>query len=333
VGFSLDKKIRDIGERGLIELFKEYTDPGDLPFNDDAVAYSLNNKESLVVNIDTFIAKTDAPPNMSAFEMGAKSTVMAISDLAAKGVQPLFVLASGSFPSDFSVEETLDIVAGICDVTHTSGAKYLGGDTNEADDIVISIVAAGIGNKNELIKRNGAKKGDIIFATGRFGLTGAGFKVFIDGLSATNTQKEKFRQAVYKPSVKLREGLLLTQFGKITACIDSSDGLSWCLKEILRDKTKLGIEIENIPIDKDVIDFANQHKLNAEDLALYAGEEFELIFTINQKHIDEFLEFLKIEDITVFRIGELNKKYPGKIVYSKDNKLVEVKPKGWEHFK
>ncbi|MHA1244327.1 MAG: thiamine-phosphate kinase [Candidatus Heimdallarchaeota archaeon] len=329
----MNKKISELGERGIIELFKKYTDQGDLPFNDDAVAFGLNEKESLVINIDTFVAKTDALPNMSAMEMGAKSTVMAISDLVAKGVQPLFVLASGAFPADLSVEDTLEIVEGISNEAHNAGAKYLGGDTNEADDLVLSIVAAGVGKKDKLIKRNGAQKDDILFTTGRFGLTGAGFKVFLEGLSATEDQKKKFRRAVYKPFARLREGLLLDKFGKITSCIDSSDGLSWCLKEILRDKENLGIEIENIPIDNDVIDFAENHKLVAEDLALYAGEEFELVFTVNPIHIDEFLEFLKIEDIIAFRIGVLSEKYPGKIVYQKEDKLVEVKPKGWEHFK
>jgi thiamine-monophosphate kinase len=328
----LDKKISELGERGIIELFKKYTDQGDLPFNDDAVAFGLNETETLVINIDTFVAKTDALPNMSAYEIGAKSTVMAISDLAAKGVQTLFVLASGAFPADLSVDETLEIVAGISNETHNAGAKYLGGDTNEADDLVLSIVAAGIGRKNELIKRNGAKNGDIVFTTGRFGLTGAGFKVFLDGLSATEAQKKKFQKAVYKPFARLREGLMLAKYGKITSCIDSSDGLSWCLKEILRDKENLGIEIENLPIDNDVIDFAKEHKIDAEDLALYAGEEFELVFTINPKNIDEFLEYLKKEDMAVIRIGEVNEKYPGKIIYKKENKLVEVKPKGWEHF-
>ncbi|MHA1125897.1 MAG: thiamine-phosphate kinase [Candidatus Heimdallarchaeota archaeon] len=329
----MNKKISELGERGIIELFKKYTDQGDLPFNDDAVAFGLNENETIVVNIDTFVAKTDAPPNMTATEMGIKSTVMAISDLAAKGVQPLFVLASGVFPADLSAEETVDIVAGISGEAHNAGAKFLGGDTNEADELVLSIVAAGIEKKDKLIKRNGAHNGDILFATGRFGLTGAGFKVFLEGLSATEEQKMKFRRAVYEPFVRLREGLMLAKFGKITSCIDSSDGLSWCLKEILRDKENLGIEIESIPIDNDVIDFAKVHKLEAEDLALYAGEEFELVFTLHPKHVDEFLNFLKKEEITAIRIGVLSEKYPGKIVYQKEDKLVEVKPKGWEHFK
>jgi thiamine-monophosphate kinase len=329
----LKKKISELGERGIIELFKKYIDEGDLPFNDDAVAFGLDNQKSLVINIDTFVAKTDAPPNMTAKEIGAKSTVMAISDLVAKGVQPLFVIASGAFPADLEVKEILEIVEGITEVTHNAGAKYLGGDTNEANDLVLSIVAAGVGKKNDLIKRNTAQKGDILFTTGKFGLTGAGFKVFLEGLSATKEQKKKFRRAVYEPLARLREGLLFTKFGKISSCIDSSDGLSWCLKEILRDKEDLGIEIENIPIDDDVLDFAKEHNLKAEDLALYAGEEFELVFTVQEKYVNEFLEFLKKEEITAFRIGFLSEKYPGKIVYQKENKMLEVKPKGWEHFK
>jgi thiamine-monophosphate kinase len=270
---------------------------------------------------------------MSPYEMGAKSTVMAISDLAAKGVQPLFVLASGTFPNQMSVDDTINIVEGISDETHKAGAKYLGGDTNEADDIMLSIVAAGIKKKDLLIKRNGAQKGDVIFTTGKFGLTGAGFKVFIDGFKATKAEMEKFRKAIYKPEPRLVEGLKFAEYGKITSCIDSSDGLSWCLKEILRDKKDLGIEIDDIPIDDDVEKFADKHTLSIIDLAFYAGEEFELVLTIASNNEDEFLKFAKKEGIRIFKIGRITDRYPGRILYKKKGKIVEIKPKGWEHFK
>ena len=68
-------------------------------------------------------------------------------------------------------------------------------------------------------------------------------------------------------------------------------------------------------------------------MALYAGEEFELVFTVAPNDLDEFQGFFKKEGIEVFRIGELSSEHPQQVIYKKGNKVVEIKPKGWEHFK
>ncbi len=329
----MNRTIKDIGERALLKMFEGLIDAGDLPFNDDAVAFSLSEDLSLVINIDTFVGKTDAPPSMSPYQMGAKTTTMAISDLGAKGVQPLFTLASGTFPSDFDVEKTVEIVKGIKETSNNYGAKYLGGDTNEADDIILSVVSAGTANKNNLIKRNGAQVGDIILTTGYFGFTGAGFKVFLDQYKAKDLQLDKFKEAVYNPKARLKEGLLLAKFGKISSCIDSSDGLAWCLTEILRGKEQYGITIENIPIDETVIEFAKENDLKAYELALYAGEEFELVFTVNPQYLENLTSFMRENGVEIFPIGKVIKNSKDKILLETESEIIEIQPKGWEHFK
>lgn len=329
----MNKSIKDIGERALLEFFKDLVDEGDLPFNEDAVAFSLNKKLTIVINIDTFVAKTDAPPGMTPYQMGAKATVMAISDLAAKGVQPQFTIASGAFPGSFKVEDTIKLVKGVKEITQKTNAKFLGGDTNEAEDIILSVVAAGIADKNNLIKRNGAKDSDIICTTGEFGLTGAGFKVFLENYKASNKQSKSFRDAIYQPTVKLREGLFLGKSRKINSCIDSSDGLAWCLTELLRNKTNQGIVIDQIPIAQTVIDFAESNKLNKEELALFGGEEFELVFTLSEKDFSEFQRNATSQNIEIFTIGKVSKDFPNKIMTKKKTGYEEVTHKGWEHFK
>ncbi len=328
----MNDNLRDIGERALLEMFEKLVDSGDLPFNDDAVAYSISKDQSLVVNIDTFVRKTDAPPNMTPYYMGGKAVVMAISDLAAKGVQPQAIIASGAFPDEYSVKDTLAIVEGIKYTANKYNAKFLGGDTNTADDVIISIVALGLCKKENLIKRSGGKNGDIICTTGFFGRTGAGFKVFLENLSATKSQKENFWQAIYSPIARLEEGLLLSQLGKAHSCIDSSDGLAWSLFELIRNKKDLGVILEDIPIDQDVIAFAKEHNLKAEELALYAGEEFELVFTVKEEHFQELQKNMLLSQMMCLRLGKITDKNPGKIQLLKDGEIINVSPKGWEHF-
>jgi thiamine-monophosphate kinase len=323
----MEKPIKELGERSLLQFFKDLTDEGDLPFNDDAVAYSLDKTTTMVVNIDTFVAETDAPPNMTFYQMGSKAVTMAISDLAAKGVQPEFLVASGNFPDILSAAETIQMVKGIRDAAHNYDTKFLGGDTNSANDISLSITVFGRANKKSLLKRSTAMENDVVCTTDVFGLTGAGFKTFLEKLTSTKKQEELFYQAVYLPKARLKEGLILGNYGKITSCIDSSDGLAWCLFELIRDKEKLGIEISNIPVSSDVLDFGKKHSLSVHDLVFFAGEEFELVFTLKEKDIVRLKE--KMDFIV---IGKITRKQPGKIILSNENGRI-IEPKGWEHFK
>ena len=328
----MNEYLGDIGERALLKMFEKLVDSGDLPFNEDAVAFSISENQSMVVNIDTFVRKTDAPPNMTPTQMGSKAVIMTISDLAAKGVQPQVIVASGAFPEDFSVKNTVELVTGIKETAHRYNTRFLGGDTNTADDIILSIVALGLSQKKNLILRSGAVKGDIICTTGYFGLTGAGFKVFLENYSATENQKNKFASAIYDPIARVEEGLLFSQYGKIHSCIDSSDGLAWSLYELLRNKNNLGIFLENIPIDPDVNDFAKNHNIQAEELALYAGEEFELLFTLKQENFDEIRKLMKAQKMEIHKIGRITDENPGLIQLVKEEETINVSPKGWEHF-
>ncbi|MEA2070840.1 MAG: thiamine-phosphate kinase [Asgard group archaeon] len=325
--------IRNLGERGLLKIFQEIVDEGFLPYNDDAVGYTLSNEKILIANIDTFVSTTDAPPNMTPNQMGSKATVMAISDLAAKGIIPAFTIASGVFPANFSVEAATECVKGIQQESHKYNAKFLGGDTNEGDAIILSVVATGFGSPKNIIKRNTAKLGDIICTTGLFGKTSCGFRIFLENISANKQQKEYFKKSIYEPICRVKEGVLLAESHLVTACIDSSDGLSWSLYELLRGKDKMGIEITKLPIDSQAYKFAKEKNLEALDIAFYGGEEFELIFTIPEKNLSKLQEYAKQYEINIYPFGKISKKNPGKIMYNENNSLEEIEVKGWEHFK
>ncbi|MBN1330727.1 MAG: thiamine-phosphate kinase [Candidatus Heimdallarchaeota archaeon] len=323
----MDHTIKSIGERGLLALFEKLVDQGDLPFNEDAVAFPLSSDTSMVVNIDTFVAKTDAPPTMTAYQMGAKAVIMAISDLAAKGVRPQYLIASIALPDNYSIEQTVDLVKGIQQTAHYYNCKFLGGDTNAAMDVIITIVVLGEIKKSLLMKRSGANESDVICTTGLFGLTGAGFRIFLENVKATDSQRKIFREAIFTPKARVKEGLILVNFKKVTSCIDSSDGLGWCFKEILRNKKNLGIRITNLPIHDAVKEFANDNNLSANELALYAGEEFELVFTLPEKYVKPLSRLL---DFHV--IGQVVFDEHERILLQVNDQIKPIDPRGWEHF-
>ena len=165
---------KELGERKIIELILNCLDrmPNmPIPFGDDASAVELGTNELAVINMDMLVRKTDVPQTMNLWQAARKAVIMNISDLAAKGAKPLVLLASIGVPPDLTKTDIQQIGKGLNAGAREYGAYILGGDTNEASDLIISCMALGVCKRANLIKRNGAEPGDILAATGSFGKT------------------------------------------------------------------------------------------------------------------------------------------------------------------
>ena len=81
------------------------------------------------------------------------------------------------------------------------------------------------------------------------------------------------------PKAHLAEGLALAGCGAVSASMDSSDGLAWSLHELAR-LSNVGFLLESVPIAPEATEFAELNGLEACELALYGGEEYELVLTI-----------------------------------------------------
>lgn len=160
----------------------------------------------------------------------------------------------------------------IIGIIENMSGYIIGGDTNEASNLVISISLFGIAKKTEVVLRSGAKHGDIVAVTGFFGKTAAGLKILVDGFEAPAKIRRALVESVLMPKARLKEGLALSQIKAVTASIDSSDGLAWSLHEIAR-ASKVGFLINKLPIADEAEKFAETHNLDPLELALYGGEE------------------------------------------------------------
>ena len=184
---------KELGERKIIELILECLDQMPnmpLPFGDDASAVNLGQDKLAVINMDMLVRKTDVPKAMSLWQAARKAVIMNISDLAAKGAQPIALLASIGVPPDLIKAEIQQIGKGLNAGAREYNTYILGGDTNEAPDLIISCTALGVCNKHHLIKRRGAKPGDYVAVTGSFGKTAAGLKILMNNLSAPEMRRE-----------------------------------------------------------------------------------------------------------------------------------------------
>jgi len=323
---------KELGERKIIELVLECLEQMPnmpIPFGDDASAVDMGHDKLAVINMDMLVGKTDVPKTMSLWQSARKAVIMNISDLAAKGAQPIALLASLGVPPDLTETDIQQIGKGLNAGAREYNAYILGGDTNEASDLIISCMALGVCSKHHLIKRSGAKPGDYVAVTGSFGKPASGLKILMDGLSAPE-DSGALVDSVLMPKARVQEGMALAQSKAATASIDSSDGLAWSLHEISQ-ASNVGFLIDNLPIAPEAERFAMFHGFDSVELALYGGEEYELLVTIKPKLWQEAKKAVENVGGSLTKVGRVTEEKH--LLLQTDGKLVSIEARGWEHFK
>jgi thiamine-monophosphate kinase len=323
---------KDLGERKIIKLILDCLDQmpnTPLPFGDDASAIDMGHDKIAVINMDMLVRKTDVPEAMSLWQAARKAAIMNISDLAAKGAKPLAILASIGVPPNFTETDIQQMSKGLNAGAREYDTYILGGDTNEASELIISCTALGVCNRHHLIKRSGAKAGDYIAVTGYFGKTTSGLKILINGLSAPDIMGVLV-ESILMPNARVNEGIALAQSQVATASIDSSDGLAWSLHELSK-ASNVGFCINNLPIAHEVEMFADIHGFDSAELALYGGEEYELVVTIKPSLWQEAKKAVESVGGILTQIGIVTKEK--QCLLKTGKKTVSVDARGWEHFK
>src|SRR5712692_8321673 len=174
--------MKGLTEREIIRILtKQFAGhPGvPLSFDDDVSAIPLSSKTWIIVKTDMLVGSTDIPPGMTVQEAARKAVVATVSDFAAKGVEPHDLMVSIGLPPPAKKKTVQDIARGLGQAAREYQCKIIGGDTNQADDIVIDIAGVGFANPKTLVRRNGARLGDIIAVTGSFGKTSAGLRILM----------------------------------------------------------------------------------------------------------------------------------------------------------
>jgi len=301
-----------------------------IPFGDDVSAIQIDGDKLVVMKVDMLVGKTDIPPGMSLRQAARKAIVMNVSDFAAKGVKPLAAMISLGLPRTLTEKDIEEISLGINEGAREYGVFIIGGDTNEASDLVIDCALIGFCDREKIVRRDGAKPGDIVAVTGLFGKTSSGLKILLENLTLPERIKEPLIKAVLMPKARLKEGLALANLKALTSSIDSSDGLAWSLHELSR-ASGVGFLIENVPVAPEVKVFAKKYGLDPIDLSLYGGEEYELVVTVKPDLWEKTNNTLKRLGTPLIRIGKVIKERRVELKVNGERRTLEAK--GWEHFK
>ncbi len=331
---SLTPKVTELGEHKIIEIIQNHltTMPNiAVSFGDDVSALNITDTQVAVLKTDMLIAKTDVPKTMSLYQAARKAIVMNVSDFASKGVQPQVALVALGLTRGCTEKDVENIARGLDDGARQYGAYIVGGDTNEAQDLTISVMLYGTAEKAKLMLRSGAKAGDILAVTGPFGKPAAGLHALLEELKAPGeVVGEKLLEAVFLPKAQLSDGLALAKSGAVSASMDSSDGLAWSLHELGR-LSKVGFTLTEVPVAKEAAAFAKGNGLDALDLALYGGEEYELVLTVKPQMWSAAEAAVKTVGGQLLAIGRATENKEILIDANGERRIVEAR--GWEHFK
>ncbi|WP_276389125.1 thiamine-phosphate kinase [Eudoraea chungangensis] len=335
--------LNQLGEFGLIEkLTKDFRSSNAETLKgigDDAAVLDFK-EHKCVISTDLLIEGVHFNLSyMPLKHLGYKAVIVNLSDIYAMNAVPKQITVSLAVSNRFPLEALEELYAGIKLACELYKVDLVGGDTTTSTTgLVLSITAVGDAKEDSLVFRDGAKENDLLVVSGDVGAAYMGLQVLereneVFKVNPKNqpdlTPYSYIIERQLKPEARKDIITLLEQLEVVpTSMIDISDGLS---SEILHICNNSGVGCnlyeDKIPLDPTVISSCEEFKLDSTLVALSGGEDYELLFTINQK------EFPKIKgnpNLTV--VGHITAKSEGAHLVSRNNSKIPLTAQGWNSF-
>jgi len=293
---------------------------------DDVAVVPLGSGR-LVVKVDMLVEGTDVPPGMTYRMAARKSVAMCVSDFAAKGARPDSFMVSLGLRGGVTEREVKELGRGFRDAEQEWGAHLVGGDTNEAKELVIDCAMVGFAKK--LVSRGGASPGDVLVVTGPFGYQPSGLKILMGDAKADGEFAAKAKRSVLKPTPNLEVGLALAPH--LTSSMDSSDGLAKSVYTIGRE-SGVGFEITSLPTAAGVEEFARVNGLDSEVLVLEGGEEYLIVGTLRPSRLEEARRVVGKAGGQLIKVGRATQK-KGLVELRSKGKTKVIRDVGWTHLR
>ena len=286
------------------------------PIGDDCTVLPMGD-EALVMTTDMliedvhFLREASSPE-----EVGIKSLMVNISDVAAMGAKPIATLLSIALPASAQGEWAERFMRGYHEASEREGVALVGGDTTASKDkIAINVVAIGRAPMANIKRRSKAQVGDVICVTGKLGISSKGLvDIMFGDINTSAAKAHRIAQA------RTAEGAWLGTRSEVHAMMDISDGIASDIKHIL-ELSGVGAEIyiERIPTDYDI------------RFATTGGEDYELLLTVAKDSFESVArELFAATGTELTAIGRITE--GGDLRWLENGKEYELELKGFTHF-
>lgn len=306
---------------------------------DDAALLNLPPGHQLAVSVDTLVAgvhfpapnhdavaydpANDSPAHDSPADLGWRALAVAASDLAAMGADPQGFLLAITLPEN-DQPWLLSFSQGLAAASRAFALPLVGGDTTRGP-LTLSLTVMGSLPAGTALTRGGAQVGDLILVSGPLGAAGEALKWLHGPKAHDEVQNEAVSTLLHRywhPQPRLALGQWLR--GKATAAIDISDGLAADLAHLLTASGVGGlIETARLPMLPALLKLAGDAAI---DLALTAGDDYELCFTLPGN--TRWLAAAEAQGCV--QIGEIESS-PG-LRLATTRGVRNFSPKGYDHF-
>ena len=269
-----------------------------VPIGDDGSVISMNSSKQLVTTTDAITVDVHYPKGIEAESIGHRCLAINLSDMAAMGASAKWASLVFSMPSIDS-KWVEDFIIGFSNLANDNNVDLIGGDTIRGPEF-FAVSLQGYVEQGQFINRTNAKEGDLIYITGHLGSAAYGLELIINN---NQNDDEQFIRSFLYPSPRTKEGILIAKYA--SAMIDISDGF-YCDLGKISSKLNKGFEVDvlTLPIEPNLIEQTSQDK--AINLALTGGDDYELCFTVPEKHEKQFLNELTSEFDTLFTcVGQI----------------------------
>ncbi len=330
--------LSDIGEFGLINRIRarqrEYDEDVVVGIGDDCAVLRRGNILE-VLTTDCLVESTHYRPGwLSMTDIGWKSLAVNISDVAAMGAVPRHAAITLLLPDRITARDIDDLYDGIEACAGEAGVGIVGGDIVRVEGpFAVSIVLSGTCERDDLVLRSGAREGDIIVVSGTLGDAATGME-YLKADRRPESPPAEYSVARFKrPMPRYRESRVIVDKLQPTAMIDISDGLISDLWHIL-EMSKAGVSLDAgaIPVGQGVLDWFGGDWQEALSLAIKGGEDYELLFTVNEKFVGALGDVETDIGLKLTSVGKIASKKRG-FVLASDGAETEVERDGFDHFK
>lgn len=335
--------LEELGEFGLIDHltqnFELHHPSSKMGIGDDAAVLDFKDKKT-VVSTDMLVEGVHFDLSYTPLKhLGYKSVMVNLSDIYAMNAEATQVTVSIAVSNRFPLEALEEFYAGVALACKLYNVDLVGGDTTSSNKgMLISVTALGMAQEKDIVYRKGAKPNDLLVVTGDLG--GAYL-----GLQVLEREKEVYKvnpesqpdlepysyivERQLKPEARKDIVELLKKLEvKPTSMIDISDGLSSEIMHLCK-RSDVGCNLfeDKIPLDPTVISTSEEFQMDSTMIALSGGEDYELLFTIDQA---DFPKIKANPNLTV--IGHITDKSEGAHLITRAETKIPLKAQGWNSF-
>lgn len=228
---------------------------------------------------------------MSPYQIGYKSVMVNLSDIAASGAKPAYLTVALSLPKEIKDDAVIDFYEGAKYALENLDVEIVGGDITGSDKLYISISVIGKTLNRKISSRSHAKIGHKIITSGVHGSSAAGLRILQNDLEPD----KDLIKAHLMPVAQIDFAKQISeQIQEDYAMMDTSDGLFDALFKIgSASECTMSIDFERILYDPKIKEYFSDYK----DLILFGGEDYQIVATVPVELLPSLKDYIIIGEV------------------------------------